>query len=87
MMKMMNQIKCFYKQILPFVFFTDYYDIQRLTKMKENENMPGHVNEVGGGGLVLDFTRLMLISTEVEVVVEAGAELGHMFVEFFCLSP
>ena len=41
MMKMMNQIKCFYKQILPFVFFTDYYDIQRLTKMKENENMLG----------------------------------------------
>ena len=30
------------------------------------------------GGLVLDFTRLMLISTQVEVVVEVGVELGKM---------
>ena len=29
-----------------------------------------------GGWLVLDFTRLMLISTQVEVVVEVGVELG-----------
>ena len=29
-----------------------------------------------GGGWVLDFTRLMLISTKVEVVVEDGVELG-----------
>ena len=29
-----------------------------------------------GGGWVLDFTRLMLISTQVEVVVEVGVELG-----------
>ena len=28
------------------------------------------------GGRVLDFTRLMLISTKVEVVVEVGVELG-----------
>ena len=28
-----------------------------------------------GGGWVLDFTRLMLISTQVEVVVEVGVEL------------
>ena len=28
------------------------------------------------GGWVLDFTRLMLISTQVEVVVEVGVELG-----------
>ena len=35
---------------------------------------------VGGwvvGGWVLDFTRLMLISTQVEVVVEVGVELGN----------
>ena len=32
---------------------------------------------VGGGG-VLDFTRLMLISTQVEVVVEVGVELGKI---------
>ena len=31
----------------------------------------------GGGGWVLDFTRLMLISTRVEVVVEVGVELGN----------
>ena len=31
----------------------------------------------GGGGWVLDFTRLMLISTQVEVVVEVGVELGN----------
>ena len=30
------------------------------------------------GGWVLDFTRLMLISTQVEVVVEVGVELGNM---------
>ena len=30
-----------------------------------------------GGGWVLDFTRLMLISTQVEVVVEVGVELGN----------
>ena len=29
-----------------------------------------------GGGWVIDFTRLMLISTQVEVVVEVGVELG-----------
>ena len=29
-----------------------------------------------GGGWVLDFTRLMLISTQVEVVVEVGVKLG-----------
>ena len=28
------------------------------------------------GGWVLDFTRLMRISTQVEVVVEVGVELG-----------
>ena len=35
---------------------------------------------VGGwwvGGWGLDFTRLMLISTQVEVVVEVGVELGN----------
>ena len=32
---------------------------------------------VVGGGWVLDFTRLMLISTQVEVVVEVGVELGN----------
>ena len=31
---------------------------------------------VGGWGL--DFTRLMLISTQVEVVVEVGIELGNI---------
>ena len=31
-----------------------------------------------GGWWVLDFTRLMLISTQVEVVVEVGVELGNM---------
>ena len=30
------------------------------------------------GGWVLDFTRLMLISTQVEVVVEAVVELGNV---------
>ena len=30
------------------------------------------------GGSVLDFTRLMLISTQVEVVVEVGVELGNI---------
>ena len=30
-----------------------------------------------GGWWVLDFTRLMLISTQVEVVVEVGVELGN----------
>ena len=29
------------------------------------------------GGLVLDFTKLMLISAQVEVVVEVGVELGN----------
>ena len=29
------------------------------------------------GGWVLDFTRLMLISTQVEVGVEVGVELGN----------
>ena len=29
------------------------------------------------GGWVLDFTRLILISTQVEVVVEVGVELGN----------
>ena len=36
---------------------------------------------VGGwvvGGWVLDFTRLRLISTQVEVVVEVGVELGNL---------
>ena len=33
---------------------------------------------VGGGWWVLDFTRLMLISTQVEVVVEVGVELGNL---------
>ena len=32
-----------------------------------------------GGGWVLDFTRSMLISTQVEVVVEVGVELGKSF--------
>ena len=32
---------------------------------------------VGGGWWVLDFIRLMLISTQVEVVVEVGVELGE----------
>ena len=31
-----------------------------------------------GGGWVLDFMRLMLISTQVEVVVEVGVELGKI---------
>ena len=31
-----------------------------------------------GGGWVLDLTRLMLISTQVEVVVEDGVELGNL---------
>ena len=30
------------------------------------------------GGWVLDFTRLMLISTQVEVVVEVGVGLGNL---------
>ena len=29
------------------------------------------------GGWVLEFTRLMLMSTQVEVVVEVGVELGN----------
>ena len=29
------------------------------------------------GGSVLDFTRLMLISTQVEVVDEVGVDLGN----------
>ena len=29
-----------------------------------------------GAGWVLDFTRLLLISTQVEAVVEVGVELG-----------
>jgi len=46
-----------------------------------------------GGGWVLDFTRLMLISTQVEVVVEVGVELGNtmttterqeLLLQFFC---
>ena len=32
---------------------------------------------VVGGGWVLEFTRLMLISTQVDVVVEVGVELGN----------
>ena len=35
------------------------------------------------GGWVLDFTRLMLISTQVEVVVEVGVELGNREVDEF----
>ena len=31
-----------------------------------------------GGWWVLDFTRLMLISTQVEVVVEVGVDLGKI---------
>ena len=31
-----------------------------------------------GGWWVLDFTRLMLISTQVEVVAEVGVELGKI---------
>ena len=40
---------------------------------------------VGGwvGGWVLDFARLMLISTQVEVVVEVGVELGKIFLGCF----
>ena len=30
------------------------------------------------GGCVLDFARFMLISTQVEVVVEVGVELGNL---------
>ena len=30
------------------------------------------------GGWVLDFTRFMLISTQVEVEVEVGVELGKI---------
>ena len=32
-----------------------------------------------GGWWVLDFTRLMLISTQVEVGVEVGVELGNNY--------
>ena len=32
---------------------------------------------VVGGGWMLDFTRLRLISTQVEVVVEVGVQLGN----------
>ena len=32
------------------------------------------------GGWVLDFTRLMLISTQVKVVVEVGVELGNIWI-------
>ena len=32
---------------------------------------------------MLDFTRLMLISTQVEVVVEVGVELGNVKIAFF----
>ena len=35
------------------------------------------ITSLGGGGWVLDFTRLILISTQVEVVVEVGVELGN----------
>ena len=40
-----------------------------------------------GGWWVLDFTRLMLISTQVEVVVEVGVELGKKAKTFiyFCI--
>ena len=31
----------------------------------------------GVGGWLLDFTRLMLISTQVEAVIEVGVELGN----------
>ena len=44
---------------------------------------PGGGGWVGGwwmGGWVLDFTRLMLISTQVEVVVEFGVELGNSII-------
>ena len=34
-----------------------------------------------GGGWVLDFTRLMLISTQVEVVVELGKNKDSVKVE------
>ena len=37
------------------------------------------------GGWVLDFTRLMIISTQVEVVVEVGVELGN-FEIYFCMT-
>ena len=37
------------------------------------------------GGWVLDFTRLMLISTQVEVVVKVGVELGNR-VGLACLN-
>ena len=35
-----------------------------------------------GAGWVLDFTRLMLISTQVEFVVEVGVELGKNLLLF-----
>ena len=38
---------------------------------------PGGGWWVGAGCWVLDFTKLMLISTQVEVVVEVGVELGN----------
>ena len=38
------------------------------------------------GGWVLDFTRLMLISTHVEVVVEVGVELGNRVLDNFSLT-
>ena len=33
---------------------------------------------VVGGRWVLDFTRLMLISAQVEVIVKVGVEVGNM---------
>ena len=39
-----------------------------------------------GGGWVLDFTRLMLISTQVEVVVEVGVELGNDILSYADIS-
>ena len=39
---------------------------------------PGGGWWVVGGWWVLDFTRLMLISTQVEVVVGVGVELGNV---------
>ena len=40
-----------------------------------------------GGGLVLDFTRFMLISTQFEVVVEVGVELGNFNAVFSPKEP
>ena len=34
------------------------------------------------GGWVLDFTRFMLVSTQVEILVEVGVELGKLITTF-----